>query len=66
MSAPDSPPSGDTRHRLRITATVAMIISCAVTTAASVTTMMTRPPAQLSIFLSLLVAVGLGLYIISS
>ncbi|QLH79802.1 hypothetical protein HZS55_22005 [Halosimplex rubrum] len=65
MTRTDTPASGDTRSRLTLAAHLATISSAIVVTATSITTIATRSVAAIALFVSLSVAIGGGLYLIT-
>lgn len=63
MATDEPTGSGDTTQRLIRTTQLATILSATVATATSITVIATTSVAQLSLFVSLTVAVGFGLYL---
>lgn len=63
MGADEPAGSGDTTQRLTRATQLATILSAIVATATSITAIATTSVAQLSLFVSLVVAVGFGLYL---
>ena len=63
MAADEPPGSGDTTQRLTRATRLATILSAIVATAASITAMASTSVSQLSLFVSLVVAIGLGLHL---
>ncbi len=63
MGADEPAGSGDTAQRLTRATQLATILSAIVATATSITAIATTSVTQLSLFVSLVVAVGFGLYL---
>jgi len=63
MAADEPTGSGDTTQRLTRATQLATILSATVATATSITAIATTSVTRLSLFVSLLVVVGFGLYL---
>jgi hypothetical protein len=65
MAADELTGSGDTAQRLTRATQLATILSAIVVTAGSITAMASTSVSQLSLFVSLVVAIGLGLHLLT-